>query len=333
VNDMSDKPLVSAIIIFLNAERFIDESIESVFGQTYKDWELLLVDDGSTDNSTEIALHFAKQRAGRVRYLEHPAHENRGMSASRNLGIRHARGEYIGFLDADDVWLPHKLERQIAILNAHPEAGMIYGSPQLWHGWTEKLEDIQRDCLQDIGVPPDTVVSPPRLLTLFLARKAITPAPSDVLLRREIVEGLGGFEDSFRGIYEDQVFFAKVCLKIPVFVSGECWDRHRQHRDSACSVWRRTGEYYSAEAGLKFLSWIEGHLLSGPRPENTEVWTVLQKALFPYRQPIVYRFSKQVEGWLEHLKNIARRIARHTLPTPAYRWLRARLNGFQVNKF
>ena len=329
---MSDRPLVSIIIIFLNAERFIDEAIESVFGQTYKNWELLLVDDGSTDNSTGITLRFAKQRVERVHYLEHAGHQNRGMSASRNLGIRHAQGEYIGFLDADDVWLPHKLERQVEILNAHREAGMIYGSPQLWHGWTEKLEDIERDCLQDIGVPPDTVVSPPRLLTLFLARKAITPAPSDGLLRREIVEGLGGFEDSFRGIYEDQVFFAKVCLKIPIFVSGECWDRHRQHRDSACSVWRRTGEYYSAEAGLKFLSWIEDYL-SGQGHKNTEVWTVLQKALFPYRQPIVYRFFKQVEGWLEHLKNLARRIARHTLPTPAYRWLRARLNGFQVNKF
>jgi len=328
---MSDEPLVSIIIIFLNAARFIDEAIESVFGQTYKNWELFLVDDGSTDNSMGIALRFAKQRAERVRYLEHAGHQNRGMSASRNLGIRHARGEYIGFLDADDVWLPHKLERQVEILNAHREAGMIYGSPQLWHGWTEKLEDIQRDCLQDIGVPPDTLVSPPGLLTLFLAREAITPAPSDVLLRREIVEGLGGFEDSFRGIYEDQVFFAKVCLKVPVFVSGECWDRHRQHRDSACSVWRRTGEYYSAEAGLRFLSWIEDYL-SGQGHKNTEVWTVLQKALFPYRHPIVYRFFRQVERWVEQVKGIARRIARHTLPTPAYRWLRARLNAFQVNR-
>jgi glycosyltransferase involved in cell wall biosynthesis len=328
---MSDKPLVSVIIIFLNAERFIDEAIESVLGQTYKNWELLLVDDGSTDNSTAIALRFAKQGAERVHYLEHSGHENRGMSASRNLGIRHARGEYIGFLDADDVWLPHKLERQVEILNAHHEAGMIYGSPQLWHGWTDKLEDIQRDCWQDIGVPPDTVVSPPRLLTLFLATKAITPAPSDVLLRREIVEGLGGFEDSFRGLYEDQVFFAKVCLEVPVFVSGECWDRHRQHRDSACSVSRRTGEYYSAETSLRFLSWIEDYL-SSQGPENTEVWAVLRKALFPYRHPIVYLFFRHVEGWAERVKGIARRIARQTLPAPAHRWLRARWHRLQGNK-
>jgi glycosyltransferase involved in cell wall biosynthesis len=326
---MSDKPLVSIIIIFLNAERFIDEAIESVFGQTYKNWELLLVDDGSTDNSTEITLRFAKQRAGRVRYLEHPAHENRGMSASRNLGIRHARGEYIGFLDADDVWLPHKLERQVEILNAHREAGMIYGAPQLWHGWTEKLEDIQRDCLQDIGVPPDTVVSPPGLLTLFLARKAITPAPSDVLLRREIVEGLGGFEDSFRGNYEDQVFFAKVCLRVPVFVSGECWDRHRQHQDSACSVGRTTGEYYSGYP--RMLTWTEAYL-SEQGFRGTEVWKVLQRALLPYRHPILYRALEHVRECPEQTKDFVSRVTRKTLPAPAHRWLRARWHRLQGNK-
>src|SRR5215218_5812117 len=98
---MSSESLVSVIIIFLDAERFIEEAIESVFAQTYDDWELLLVDDGSTDGDTRIALEYAEQNPGRVRYLQHPGHQNRGMSASRNLGIGSARGEYIAFLDAD----------------------------------------------------------------------------------------------------------------------------------------------------------------------------------------------------------------------------------------
>ncbi|HEX8089705.1 MAG TPA: glycosyltransferase family 2 protein, partial [Blastocatellia bacterium] len=101
---MSDNSLVSVIIIFLNAEEFIAEAIESVFDQTYSDWELLLVDDGSTDASAEIALRYAAGYRGRVRYLEHEGHQNRGMSASRNLGIASARGEFVAFLDADDVW-------------------------------------------------------------------------------------------------------------------------------------------------------------------------------------------------------------------------------------
>ena len=114
---MSNKPLVSAIIIFLNAEKFIEEAIESVFAQTYENWELLLVDDGSTDSSTRIALRYAEQHHDKVRYLEHSGHQNLGMSAARNLGISHAKGAYLAFLDADDVWLPRKLEQQVAIMN------------------------------------------------------------------------------------------------------------------------------------------------------------------------------------------------------------------------
>src|SRR5918994_2063107 len=105
---MSGKSLVSCIVIFLDEERFIEEAIKSVFAQTYENWELLLVDDGSTDGSTQIALRYAERHPGKVRYLEHPGHQNRGMSASRNLGISQAKGEYVALLDADDVWLPHK---------------------------------------------------------------------------------------------------------------------------------------------------------------------------------------------------------------------------------
>src|SRR5262245_60211168 len=108
-------------MIFLDALPFLDEAIESVRAQTCDEWELLLVDDGSTDGSTAVALRHAERDPGRIRYLEHPGHENHGMSASRNLGVSHARGQYVGFLDADDVWLPRKLEQQTAILDGRPE--------------------------------------------------------------------------------------------------------------------------------------------------------------------------------------------------------------------
>src|ERR671932_218944 len=120
--EMSSKPSVSVITIFLDAEKFIREAVESVLGQTYKDWELLLVDDGSTDGSTQIALEYTEQYPGKIRYLEHPGHQNRGMSASRNLGLSHSEGRYVAFLDADDVWVAHKLEQQVTILGSQPEA-------------------------------------------------------------------------------------------------------------------------------------------------------------------------------------------------------------------
>src|ERR1043165_10106697 len=107
-------PAVTAITIFLNEEKFLVEAVESVLAQSSQDWELLLVDDGSSDGSTEIARSYAERHPDRIRRLEHPGHANRGMSASRNLGVSQARGRYVGFLDADDVWLPGQLAEQCA---------------------------------------------------------------------------------------------------------------------------------------------------------------------------------------------------------------------------
>src|SRR3990172_4230917 len=110
-NQINNQPLVSVIMIFLNAGRFIEEAVESVFTQSYENWELLFVDDGSVDRSTSIAQAYADRYPHKVRYLEHTGHQNRGKCASRNLGIGNTRGDYIVFLDADDVWLPDKLKR------------------------------------------------------------------------------------------------------------------------------------------------------------------------------------------------------------------------------
>jgi len=306
---MSGIPLVSAIINFFNEERFLREAIESVFSQTHTNWELLLVDDGSNDASSNIARHYSEQHLGRVFYLEHEGHGNRGTSASRNLGIRHAKGDYIAFLDADDVWLPEKLERQLAIMQEQPEASMVYGSLLLWFGWTGESEDIQRDVLQAITVEPDTLVRPPGLFTLFLERKAITPCPSDVILRRDLVTGVDGFVDSFRGLYDDQVFFAKVTLRAPVFVSGECWTKHRQHANSCCAVARKTGEYYSARPHLAYLDWVKKYLRSqGIR--NADIDRALKTRLRRYRPPIALR-------WFRRFRHIAAGVWRVFRPHSA----------------
>src|SRR5215467_13265615 len=167
---MSRIPMVSAIIIFLNAEKFLSEAIDSVLGQTFHDWELLLVDDGSTDGGSAIARRYSQKYPVRVQYLEHPSHTNRGMSASRNLGIKHARGEYIAFLDADDVWLPHKLSEQVALLEAHPDVGMTYGHALIWSSWTGSREAT--DYKISLGVPGGTHELPPNLLPQLLRNKA-----------------------------------------------------------------------------------------------------------------------------------------------------------------
>ena len=103
-------PAVTCVLIFLDGAHFIDEAIRSVIAQgDHVDWELVLVDDGSTDASTAIARRWAADDPERIRYVEHAGHANLGMSASRNAGVAAARGACIGFLDCDDVWLPSAL--------------------------------------------------------------------------------------------------------------------------------------------------------------------------------------------------------------------------------
>lgn len=244
------------------------------------------------------------------------------MSASRNLGIRHAKGDYIAFLDADDVWLPQKLERQLAVMDSQPEAVMTYGAPQLWYSWTGKSEDMQRDSLQAITVEPNTLVRPPKLLILFLARNAITPCPSDVLLRRQAVEEVGAFEESFPGMYEDQVFFAKMTLQAPVFVSGECWSKHRQHPNSNCSVWKRTGEYYSAEPNVAFSNWVQKYL-EIKEVHEPAIRRALRRRLWRYRHPILFRFARHTQYLIGNGQNLFKRIVLGSLTLPFRRWLQA----------
>lgn len=281
-------PRVSVITIFLDAERFLAEAVESLLAQTYREWELILVDDGSADGSTAIAREYAARFPDRVRYAEHPGHANRGMSASRNLGIRLARGEYVALLDGDDVYLPRKLEHQVALLDASPGAGFVYGETMYWHSWTGRPEDAARDRLRTRGLAPGTVVRPPELVRRVLREAARTPCTCGVVMRKEAVERAGGFEEGFGGMYEDQVFFLKLALHAVALVDGECLDRYRQHEDSWChrelkgGRWQRTSALN--ESRRAFLEWLEG-FLQDPRIGDRGLLRRTRRELLPYRHP------------------------------------------------
>lgn len=325
---MSHKPLVSVIIIFLNEEKFLQEAIDSVLTQTYDNWELLLVDDGSTDNSTKIALAHAQSYSAKVRYLEHEGHQNRGMSASRNLGLLHAKGKYISPLDGDDVWLPRKLEQQVAILESQPEAAMVFGPLQLWYSWTGNPEDIDRDCLYNVGVGnvhpyANTLVQPPKILALFLRHEHFIPA--GVLVHRNIIERVGGGEDIFRGSYEDTVVHVKVCLNSAVFVSSECWYKYRIHPNSWQRVVIKTGQVNSTR--LFYLNWVEEYL-SKQGVKDPEVWQSLRHALWPYRHPRLYRLRESYRHFKKQIKELVKLVGRRTLPISVRHWLRTKLQAY-----
>jgi glycosyltransferase involved in cell wall biosynthesis len=277
---MSSPPLVSVVLPFLDAEVFLDESVRSVIDQTHANWELLLVDDGSTDRSGQIAAGWA-ERDSRIRVLHHEGHENRGISASRNLGLKYASGEFVALLDADDLFLPNKLERQIGHFAHWPEAGMVYGRTLYWFGWSGKPEDAARDWIQPHGVPADQLLFPPGTLAGYLNGTIHMPCVCGVLVRRDVATAVGGFEDRFRGMYEDQVFFSKVAVGYPVLPSDECLDQYRQHPESVCS----TNDQVVDRLGTRrdFLDWLRG-LLVEVDCTDARVWDALRQEAWLARE-------------------------------------------------
>ncbi|MEX0599899.1 MAG: glycosyltransferase family A protein [Rhodothermales bacterium] len=296
---MQTAPLVSVITIFYNAERFLADAIRSVRAQTYDRWELLLVDDGSTDYGSSIARAVARCYPDRIRYLHHPAHENRGMSASRNLGLREANGEYVALLDADDVWLPGKLEAQVAIMASQPRAAMVYGRTEIWHSWTGLPEDCTRDYSFELGVAPDSLIEPPNLVYSMLENKAQTPTTCSVLFRRRAAESVGGFHEGFRGLFEDQVFFFKLCLTEPVFVSGAFWSRYRQHEESCCAVAERSGRTDSSR--VEMLRWIDEYM-TVQGVASAALRRALRRELRPYSYPLLTRVASRSMRYIRTFK-------------------------------
>ena len=144
-------PRVSVIIPSYNCARYLGRAIDSVSAQTYKDYEILVVDDGSTDDTKDVAMQYGRK----VTYLYQ---QNRGVSAARNHAISKASGELLAYLDADDMWYPEKLERQVAFLDAHQECGMVHGEMSVINEQDEILhlrfyEETKRDVPQGYCVP------------------------------------------------------------------------------------------------------------------------------------------------------------------------------------
>lgn len=301
---MSPPPLVSVVLIFRDDEAFLGEAVASVLDQTLTDWELLLVDDGSTDGSTAIARTAAASRPERIRYLDHPGHVNRGISATRNRGIREARGRYVALLDSDDVWLRDKLQVQVGILESTPEAGLLVGASEYWWSWAGA--GSRRDRVRQVGAAGDRVHHPPTLLLqLHPLGEGTAPCPSSAVVRREVLERLGGFEDDMPGLFDDQGFFAKAWLTTPAWVSTRCLDRYRRH-PGAVTLQSSRAEQVHARA--QFLTWLESHL-HRTGVTDPAIHTALQRAWWPHRHPVLAELRRRGGAGRSRLRRRVRRWA------------------------
>jgi glycosyltransferase involved in cell wall biosynthesis len=276
------KPRVSVITIFYNAADFLGEAIESVLAQDYRNFELLLVDDGSTDAGSDIAQSYSERASDRLRYLHHPGRENRGMSASRNLGIREATGEIIAFIDADDHWRFNKLSEQIKIFDRFPEVDASCGAVNYWRSWAGG-EDELIPTGHALGRP---IAPPEAILALYPLGTADAPCPSDLMIRRSTALALGGFEESFTGalqMYEDQAFLAKLYLERTIYFDERCWLDYRRHDGSCVVTVSKDGRY--DEVRRHFLEWLQAYLAERPHLQHLGVISALNRALISHRYP------------------------------------------------
>jgi glycosyltransferase involved in cell wall biosynthesis len=173
-------PLVSVIVPVYNGERFLAEALDSVCAQGYSPLEVIVVDDGSTDQTAKVVDKFKDK----VVYF---FQQNSGPAAARNKGIASARGAFIAFLDADDLWAPNKVERQVDYLLQHPETGCVFTH-------------------QRIVIEPGTEW-PHWLREEFLQNDHIGYIPSSLIVRRPVFGQLGNFDPSYRTAEDYDWFF------------------------------------------------------------------------------------------------------------------------------
>ena len=194
-------PTVSIVLPTYNRAYCLDRAVGSVLAQTFDDWELILVDDGSTDETPALRREFAQ--ALRCRYSD-VASSRLGASGARNLGVSKAKGEWIAFLDSDDVWLPEKLDLQLAALNANPDAGFCY---------TDFFEfDDAWKILHPRHLIPAEMVDRiyPQLLEI---RNNLITCPS-VIARRDLLVGCGGFNENMK-VCEDIDLWTRLAQLAP----------------------------------------------------------------------------------------------------------------------
>ncbi len=296
-------PLVSVVIPFFNAEIYLKETIESVLNQDYTDWELILIDDGSSDGSTSIAKGYAEKYLHKIFYAEHEGHINKGLSPTRNLGITKARGEIVAFLDADDVWLPQYLQQQMKILQANQQISMLCEASRYWYSWNNPAaEDVD----VAVGSASEQLYQPPQLVKeLYPLGTGAAPCPCGIVVKKSVLEAVNGFEESFVGkrqLFEDQAFLIKIYLHEPVYISSNCNNLYRQRADSMCTTGRQ--DYY-IEGRYFFLQWLDNYL-SEKKIDDEVVHRLLEKAFRAYNHPLADRVIKSISSrWKLLIKQLA----------------------------
>jgi glycosyltransferase involved in cell wall biosynthesis len=304
LDQLQRQPLVSVIMPVFNRPKSLATALRSVFAQTFSDWEVIVVDDASSDESAEVALRIGQP--GKVRVIRHET--NQGPSAARNTGVLAARGRYVSFLDSDDSWHPEKLRRQIELVEADPDPSMVFCVTQ-----TVTFREGRR-----VRVSPWRAPFEGEPWSEFLYINGGCAQTNSFFLSRELALRVG-----FQPPHEDHLFFLKAgALGARYRLVAEPlsnWnDDLRADRLSHCANLLQSLAYLkeadglmTEKARLAFEVRVLGPLLLKSRP--VQAMKLFKRAL------------EERAVLLRHLLSVS---ARCILPTPAVAMLRRMFSSF-----
>lgn len=221
---MTEKPLVSVIINCYNGEKYLREAIDSVFAQTYQNWEIIFWDNQSTDSTREIVESYKSEK---IRYFYAPKHTPLG--EARNLAVEKANGEYINFLDADDVWMPEKLEKQIALVEPGIIETILTGYDIIADEKAKKLA-----LYAAFMYYKDKIVKGVLTFEDFLLDGPLVVF-SSVLFNKKIFDSVGGINPKFEQ-NEDFDIILKSASKANVGYVKQCCTKYRLHSGNNSTV-------------------------------------------------------------------------------------------------
>ncbi len=225
---MPTSPLVSVCIPSYNHARYLPAALDGIFAQTFRDFEVVAVDDGSTDNSLEILNDYARKHPGMMRVYTHTGHRNLGISATDNRAIQEARGIYWCPEDSDDISYPDRLQRQVSMLESRPEIGWIYGVSDYID---QQGKPLPGQYGHDLSSCPDLVEE-------LILHPIIAPA----MIRMNLLRETGPFEPGMmRGEWE---YWIRLAARAPAAFMPGAAGAHRNHASntSLCSLQHETPE-------------------------------------------------------------------------------------------
>lgn len=284
------KPLVSVIIPVYQGEAMIVDAVKSALNQTFTSLEVIVVNDGSTDNTLAV---LSSVQDSRLRVIEQ---SNQGVAAARNLGVAESLGDYLAFLDADDRWSPDKLAAELSVLKKQSdEVAIVYS-------WYYGVDDDNRLINQS-----PKFKNSGNLYQVLLENESVM-LPSTTLMHRQVFERIGGFQQSC--YHEDRAFFIRACREFPAYPTQQRLVYYRQSMDGRC---RKVLKDFDKACAAEYS--IVTALADILTNAETQALTKMQT------RSLMYRFM--MYGFMDASKRMFKTLCKHQSMTSSF-------NGYQT---